>query len=303
MLLLNIKVLCIVPPNKPPGWDRWKFNQKIIWRGLHLDPRIPYAALVDKIKVKQLLQDHITCAKTYFITDDPSQICLENLPKTFMMKSNAASGRGILVKNGIVIATRKREGNFKPIPCTDEFLRSYAKKWQSRIFAENHEMQYSLIKPMIFFEEYIEDITYELELYFFNGKVRVITLFFVNGYQQKPEVSYYDANWNLFDIKHPSFRVRRNPIEKPAYLDELIAFSERLVSKIDHVRVDFFISRDKVYFGEFTFTTAGGYNIDHLNTMVGSYWAFPDPQASLENPYLNIMLNRLNSFEESMEGP
>jgi hypothetical protein len=223
---------------------------------------------------------------------------MENLPKTFMMKSNNASGRGILVKNGVVMATRKRESNFQPIICTDEFLRSYAKKWLSTIYAENQEKQYALIKPMVFFEDYIEDITHEIELYFFNGKVRLITLFFIDSYLNKPEVSYYDENWNLFDIKHPSFQVRTKPVEKPAYVDELIAFSERLVNKIDHVRVDFFISKDEIYFGEFTFTTGGGNNLEHLNKMVGSYWNFPNPKASLENPYLNGLLNRADSLKK-----
>ncbi len=217
---------------------------------------------------------------------------MENLPETFIMKSNNASGRGILVKNGVVIATRKRESDFQPIPCTNEFLRSYAKKWLSTIYAKNTEKQYALIKPMVFFEEYIENITHEVELYFFNGKVREIALFFTNGYTNKPEASYYDETWNLFDIENPIFLIRKKPVEKPTYINKLIAFSEHLVKQIDHVRVDFMISGDEVYFGEFTFTTSGGKKLDHQNKMIGSYWDFPNPKASLENSYLNELLNR-----------
>lgn len=294
-MFLSINAFCEPPPNKPDGWDNWRFDQKVYWRGKHLDPRIPYAILVDKIKAKKVVQNHIKSAETYFATDDPSQIFIKNLPKTFMMKSNNGCGRGILVKNGFVLTTRKRESNFQPILCTNKFLRRYATNWLSTIYGENNEKQYALIKPMIFFENYIEGITHEIELYFFNGKVRVITLFFMDGYTNNPEVSYYDENWNLFNItEHPSFQVRTNPIEKPAYIDELIAFSERLVKTIDHVRVDFFIKEDEIYFGEFTFTTAGGARLDHLNKIIGNYWDFPDPKESLENPYLNDLLKQAN---------
>jgi hypothetical protein len=297
LLLISIKAFCELPPNKPKEWDHWKFNQKILWRSTHLDPRIPYAPLVDKITAKQVVQEDIKSAQTYFATDDPSQIFMENLPDTFIMKANNACGRGILVKNGVIIATRKRETDFQPIPCTNEFLRSYAEKWLSTLYAKGKEMQYGLVKPMVFFEEYIEGITHEIELYFFNGKVRVITLFFIDGYTTIPEVSYYDENWNLFNTTHPLFRIKTEPIEKPAYIDELIAFSERLVKKIDHVRVDFFIKGDEIYFGEFTFTTGGGHGLHHLNKAIGKRWKFPSPKKSLVNPYLNDLLKRANCLE------
>ena len=161
-----------------------------------------------------------------------------------------------MVKDGEVLATKKREAGFVPTQCTNDFLRSYAKKWLNSLYAADKEKQYELIKPMIFFEEYLDDIDMEVELYFFNGKARVITLFFVDGYINKPTVSYYDANWNLFNVIHPKFTVKTDPIQKPPFVDKLIAFGERYAKKIDHVRIDFFITRKKeIYFGEFTFTT------------------------------------------------
>jgi len=296
---MNTKGFGLSPPDKPPHWDTWRFDQKIIWRALNLDPRIPYGPLVDKIKSKQIVQNEIKTAQVYFATDDPSQISLQKLPKTFMMKSNNASGRGILVHNGIVMATRKRESTFQPIECTNEFLRLYATTWLKTLYAANQEKQYALVKPMVFFEEYLENISTEVELYFFNGKVRLITLFYTDGYTKNPMVAYYDENWNLFDITHPSFVVKTEPIEKPSYMDELIAFGERIAEKIDHVRIDFFIKGNDIYFGEFTFTTGGSCRLEHLNTMIGSYWDFPDPKDPLVNPYLNDLLYRTNCLKST----
>lgn len=293
VLLVEVQLFSLPPPNKPSNWDNWKFSQKIIWRGRNLDPRIPYGPLVDKLKVKKIMQNEIPTARVIFATNDPSQIFVEKLPKTFVMKANNASGRGILVKDGIVLATKKRESNFSPTKCTNTFLRSYAEYWLKDLYAKNGEKQYELVKPMIFFEEYLEDITMDIELYFFNGKVRLIALLFNNGYEKKPNVSFYDENWNLFvDIKHPTLVVRTEPIEKPSWIDKLIAFGERFAEKMDHVRIDFFVSKNTIYFCEFTFTTGGGYNMNHLNFMVGNYWNFPHPNDPLVNPYLENLLRR-----------
>lgn len=283
-LLMCGPVFSISPPEKPVNWDKWTFHQKIRWRGRNLDPRIPYAPLVDKLEVKKNVQDEISTATVFLATNDPTQIFMEKLPKSFIMKANNASGRGILVKNGMVIATKKREANFIPRECTDDFLRSYAQTWLSDLFGANKQKQYGLIKPMIFFEEFLENITMDIELYFFNGKVRVIGLFFNEGYSKNPKVSYYDENWNLFDVKHPRLATNTEPIDKPPYLDKLIAFGERFAEKVDHVRVDFFVTEKEIYFGEFTFTTGGGYSLPHLDLMIGNFWDFPDPNDPLVNP-------------------
>ncbi len=294
LLLLNTQIFSVSPPKKPASWDSWQYHEKIRWRALHLDPRIPYVPLVDKIQVKEVVRGEMKTAQTFFITDDPSQIFMEELPSSFVMKSNNASSRGILVKNGIVLATKKRESDFQPTVCTNEFLRSYAEKWLNTPYAANHEKQYALIHSMILFEEYIEDITTEIELYCFNGKVRMIGLFFSSGYTNNPEISYYDANWNLFDVVHPLFSMRTNVIEKPDYIDPLIAFAERFTKKIDHVRIDFFVKGEDIYLGEFTFTTAGGCKLDHLNAMLSEYWDFPSSKRSYVNHHLNNALKRAN---------
>lgn len=298
ILFISVKLFSLSPPDKPSEWDNWTFDQKISWRGVNLDPRIPYGPLVDKLLVKKIVEDHLPSAKTFFATDDPSQIDIEKLPSTFMMKANNASSRGILVKNGIVVSTKKRETSFIPMECTNDFLRSYAEQWLTNLYKENKEMQYGLVKPMILFEEYLEDISMDIELYFFNGKVRLISLFFIEDYTKKPMISYYDENWNIFETTHPKkLLVKNEPIEKPLYIDKLIAFGERFAEKIDHVRIDFFVSKKNIYFGEFTFTTGGGNNISHLNVMIGNHWDFPDPDDSLINPYLNDLLRRANCLK------
>lgn len=291
-LLIDVQLFSSAAPRKPSDWDNWTFNQKIIWRGLNLDPRIPYGPLVDKLQAKKIVQNEMPTAKVFFATDDPSQIFIKKLPDSFVMKANNVSGRATLVKDGRIIATKKHNGNFVSKKSTNSFLRAYATKWLASLYGRNKETQYALIKPMILFEEYLEDITNEIGLFFFNGKVRVIVVYFTGGYTKKPMVSYYDENWNQFNItNHPTLVLKTEPIERPPYMDKLIAFGERFAEKIDHVRIDFFVSKNDVYFGEFTFTTAGGHNLKNLNVMVGRHWNFPDPNDPLVNTYLNDLLD------------
>lgn len=262
-------------PEKPADWDEWIFNQKISWRGQHLDPRIPYASLVDKLKVKAIVGKNLLTAKTLFSTDNPRLIVLKALPKNYIMKANNASGRGLLVKEGLILASRKRDIDFIPIKATKKILRSYAKEWLETPYSPSTEMQYALMKPMIIFEEYLENLTMDIELFCFNGKVGLIEILFIDDYKKMPVISFYDANWNLLEATHPDLEVKNERIDKPEWLDELIRFVGRFTRNIDHVRVDFYFNGKDVYFGEFTFTTGGNVVPEKFQKMLGSYWEFP----------------------------
>lgn len=298
-LLIATQAFSLSPPSKPTGWDDWTFGQKIAWRGLNLDPRIPYGPLVDKLQVKQIVRDEMQVAKVFFATDDPSHIFIKKLPTTFVMKVNNSSGKSLLIKNGMLMKMKNQRVESSSKKCMISFLRSCAENWLVDVHVANKEKQYGLVKPMIFFEEYLENITMEVELYFFNGKVRLISLFSNDEFTGDVTASYYDEDWKIFDVTHPmnscfcDYRVNTKPIEKPPYIDRLIAFGERFAEKIDHVRIDFFVRGQDIYFGEFTFTTEGGNNLDHLNTMMESYWDFPDPNNPLVNPYLDDLLLRI----------
>ena len=47
-------------------------------------------------------------------------------------------------------------------------------------------------------------------------------------------------------------------IEKPECLAELLEYARKLSKPFIHARVDFYIVKDKIYFGEITFTSLGG---------------------------------------------
>ncbi len=263
-------------PEKPSGWDHWTFDQKVAWRGQHLDPRIPYVSYADKLKVKEIVGNSILAAKTLFATDNYKLIFTQALPEKYVMKANNASGRGLLVMDKKILARKKRDVDFVPILATDSCLRYYARKWLSEPIAPDTEHHYSLIKPTILFEEYLENITMDIELFCFNGKVELIEILFIDSYKTNPVISFYDADWNLLKTTHPIHCVRNEAIDRPIWLDKLFEFVQQYTQDIDQVRVDFYLNGEDIYFGEFTFTTGGEVVPATFQKTLGSCWKFPE---------------------------
>lgn len=273
-------------PKKPAGWDKWTFSEKIAWRGKNLDPRINYRVLVDKLLVKEVMKEHVKVAKTLFATDDPSTISTLNLPTSYMMKANNACGRGLLIKDGFIVARHKGDVDFIPIEATDEVLRSYAAAWLSSCYMPNTEKQYKMVKPMVLFEEVLEELTMDLEFFCFNGKVPLILIKFREGYKNPPPSrSLYDSDWNLIKGQNVGpYTFINTRIDPPKGFQELLALTQELTRDMDHVRVDYFLVGEEFYFGEFTFTTWGGnaqtFLPSYFNKLLGEHWVYPKKRSS-----------------------
>lgn len=276
---------CSLPiPEKPPKWDNWNFDRKMWWRRNNPDPRIPYHLLVDKLKSKEIMKQYFKTAEIYYATDDPQTLPVDQLPRNYIMKANNASGRGVLVRNGKIIARHKRDISFVPIAATENNLRSFAETWLNDPFSSKYgEKQYDFVKPMILFEEYLENLTMDIELFCFYGKVQIIELLFIRNYKKGPVISFYDSEWNLIKTDHKKHPVKNVAISKPEWLDKLIAITEELTQNIDQIRVDYYLCAGEICFGEFTFTTGESVIPDRLQKRMGDYWSFPENNETMAN--------------------
>lgn len=63
--------------------------------------------------------------------------------------------------------------------------------------------------------------------------------------------------WNKLDITYRE-RTKRVDIERPSNLDEMLTVASTLSSEFDFVRVDLYSCKNKVIFGEMTFTPVAG---------------------------------------------
>ena len=91
----------------------------------------------------------------------------------------------------------------------------------------------------------------------------------------------YDMDWNA----HPEFSVfnsdylRGDIIPKPKNFDKMVEIAETLSKGFPELRVDLYNIDGKIYFGELTFTSQGGfmdYFTPEFNKMLGEKFSIKD---------------------------
>jgi len=68
---------------------------------------------------------------------------------------------------------------------------------------------------------------------------------------------FFDTEWNLLDLYYREEALRPH-LAKPRNFDDMKSLASWLSAPFDFVRVDLYNIDGKIYFGEFTFTPAGG---------------------------------------------
>lgn len=240
-------------------------NEKIIWAKLYSDTS-SWVELADKYRVRRYVEDlgfGDTLVKLYAVWHSAEEVDFDMLPDNFIIKANNGDGKGT---NRII---RK--------PITDVQKAEYLhliKHWLKRknIGALHAEPHYRHMSPCVIAEEVLpledgETSLTDYKLWIINGKCEYIWVCkdrIASG--NSASVLLYDSHWN----SHPEFSVfntdylQGTPIPKPANLDKMINIAERLAGKFPVIRVDLYNIRGKIYFGELTFTSQGGF-MDFFN--------------------------------------
>ena len=120
----------------------------------------------------------------------------------------------------------------------------------------------------------------DYKLWAFNGEVKFIRCYW-NRNNYYANVAIFDENWE----SHPEWNVWTSHYMKPKELipcpscfDKLKEVASCLSKGQPVARVDMYVCKDKVYFGEITMTSSGGYmnslTQDFLNIM-GQYTKLP----------------------------
>lgn len=226
------------------------FNEKLQWLKLH-DRNPQYTIMVDKIKAKEWVASRI--GKQYIIPtlgvwEKPEDIDFDRLPDQFVLKCNHNSGLGLYV------CKDKRLMNKK------EVIKDLKRGLKLNYYKEGREWPYKNVKPMILAEKYMEDESgFELKdykVFNFNGEPKMIEIDYDRFKGHKRHL--YDVDWNKIDatIEFPSDPDRS--FEKPKVLDQLLFLARKLSEGIPHVRTDFYIIGNHIYFGELTFFHGSG---------------------------------------------
>jgi len=230
------------------------YSEKVQWLKLY-DRQPEYPALVDKYEVRKYIAQTIGeeyLIPNYGVWDDFDEIPFHALPDRFVLKCTHDCGSVLICRDKSRLDLAQARKHFRKHLAVNCY-------WQRK------EWVYKNIKPRIIAEELMSDESgvqlKDYKIYCFNGEPKIVNIIYDRFVGEGGAKEYfYSPQWEYQPISscgHPN-----NPnvkIEKPECLEQLLNLSRILsVGKI-HVRVDFYIAVNKIYFGELTFYSCAGY--------------------------------------------
>ena len=193
---------------------------------------------------------YIKTAKTLFRTKNPEDLRNFNFPDNFVLKNSSGAKMNIIVKN-------KKYNIDYLIKKSKEFLSTqYSITSYRKIpFFNAKEVHYDYNEPTIFIEEYLDENIQDFKFFNFREKVSFIQI-------DNERFKNHQRNLYNEDMKKLKYKVNfLNNFEEKIKLSENNLLTCKKFckdffdkEKFDFVRIDFYIYKNQVYFGEFTFT-------------------------------------------------
>ena len=227
------------------------FSEKVLWLKLYYnDPLI--AKCCDKVGVKDYIDEKLGQGYTVPVLkeyDSVFNINLDELPDRFALKVNWATGCNIIVRD-------KKTVNIDQVRSK---LDRWSLPWKSSYYG-TFNRGYRTVPARIFAEEYLDipKNSTEYKVYCFNGKVR-FTLVELDYFGAKPKRAYYDRDWKEVPFFWKGVEKTQVPVMPEEY-PEIVRIAEVLAKPFPYVRVDFYDIDGRLYVGEMTFYSGGGFS-------------------------------------------
>lgn len=259
--------------------DPQRLTEKIQWRKLY-DQNPIYSVLSDKYAVREWVKRKI--GEEYLIPligawEHFNDIDFSIFPEKFVLKTNNASHTNIVVTDKMNFMRQKWSAGRR------------MEYWLKTPFSyiEGLELHYQAIKPMIIAEKYIQPDEGKKELvdykfHCFNGEPFLCQV--IGDRSEGETIDFFDSNWQHVSISRPPFPNAKETREKPASYDLMYKLATNLSKGFSYVRVDLYEQKEKVLFGEMTFTPASGmmkFEPDEWDYKLGELWNTHSDQVDL----------------------
>ena len=237
-------------------------NEKINWLKFYGDTS-KWADLADKYKARDYVESlglGDILVKLYGKWDKANMIDWDSLPNQFVLKVNNGCGDVLICKDRTKL---EKEATVK----------IYNKLVTSKYGDVSGEPHYAKITPCIIAEELL-DITkqpiqssslIDYKVWCLNGKPFCIWCAW-NRRGHSADSVIYDTDWNYhpeWSVFSRTFKEGDTRLPKPQNLNKMLDVASRLSTGFPILRVDLYEVDGKVYFGELTFTSLGGF-MDYL---------------------------------------
>lgn len=231
--------------------DPKTYNEKLQWIKLY-DKNPLMTKCCDKYAVREYIEQKgyaDLLNKLIWQGFNPEEIPFESLPNQFVLKVTHGSTFNI-------ICTDKSKLD------KEEVIRK-CKKWLKAKFIPCYgEWFYGIEKPRIIVEEYLEGDNnqplFDYKFFCFNG---VPKLLYVDTWKDgKHTINAYDMEFKLLEDVELGYPNDKETVVKiPDGFEEMKQIAAKLSEDFHHVRVDFYYTHGKIYFGELTFTKSAGF--------------------------------------------
>lgn len=245
--------------HKWPDFEHPKdVNEKINWMKFYGDTSM-WHIFADKYGVRNYLEE--IGLKNILIPligkwDSVDDVNWDSLPNQFVMKCNNGSGDVVVCKDKCKLDIDKTKSHFK-------------KMLNEKLSILSGEPHYAKIKPCIIAEELLDSSTQpcnstslvDYKIWAFDGKPMFIWCTW-NRRQYNANVAMFDLDWQF----HPEWSVWTKHyvkpdelLPKPICFDDMMNIASLLSKGQPVARIDLYEVGGKVYFGEITMTSQGGY--------------------------------------------
>lgn len=233
-------------------------NEKINWLKFNGDTSM-WPILADKFAVRKYVEEKgfgDTLVKSLGTWERAEDIDWDSLPDAFVLKLNNGSG------DAVICADKSK----LDIPAT---VAHFSKLMKVRCGFETSELHYTKITPLVIAEELLDSSTQpagsrsmvDYKFWCFDGKPYSI-LTCSDRTENSLDLNVFDLDWKprpdaLVVTDH--YKDGKGAIPKPASFQRMLEIASELSKGFPQMRVDLYDVDGKVYFGELTLTSAGGF--------------------------------------------
>ena len=230
-----------------------KLNEKLQWLKLH-DRRPEYTIMADKYRAKEYIASKVgedSVVPLLGVWERAEDIDFDALPDSFVLKCNHTSSTGLCVCRDK--SQLDREAVRKKL--TEALAQNYYLVWR--------EWPYKDIPRKIIAEEFLAEPDgsplVDYKFYCYGGEPRY---FMVSYGEAEHNVKNHKFDTGLNSIDHlfkaqPS--ISAEDIRLPENINEMIDLAGVLCRGHQHIRVDMYNVGGKIYCGELTFFSGGGF--------------------------------------------
>ncbi|MEQ4654606.1 ATP-grasp fold amidoligase family protein [Providencia rettgeri] len=228
------------------------YSEKIQKRKFLMKP--VYSLLSDKYKVREFVESRIGdehLINLLAVYNKPEQINFDTLPKSFVIKTNFGSGN-----QHIEIIKHKESFCNKKI--INKFKNAINDKYIGSLLGET---QYNKIEKKIIVEEFIKNNNTgidDFKFHIFNSSDGFLQIDFDRFTNHKRNLYNFSFERLNYDLCYKGGDYELPPTSK---LEEMKKIAFKLAEGFDYVRVDLYLVKNQILFGEMTFTPGNGFEL------------------------------------------